>query len=139
LTDLSNSIKKSINNKSKVIGVFLDLSKAFDVRDNQILIEKLKWYGVRGVPNKLIESYLRNRQYLVKYNNSKSKTKTVNIGVPQGSILGPLLFNIFVNDLPKNIIQQPCMYADDTSIVITAESWEQLFDKVNTLLRQLEE
>jgi retron-type reverse transcriptase len=82
-----------------VIGVFLDLSKAFDTVDHDLLLSKLDYYGFSENANKLIKNYLHNRISVVCYNGKKSKAETLKSGVPQGSILGPLLFIIFFNDM----------------------------------------
>ena len=76
--------------------ICIDLSKAFDTLDHSILLDKLRYYGICGVENLMLRTYLSNKHQYVEYNDSKSETKSISIGVPQGSILGPLLFLIFL-------------------------------------------
>ena len=108
----------------KCCGVlFLDLKKAFDTVDHRLLLEKLVSYGVGGIELQWFTSYLENRQQRTLVNNSLSISKTVLCGVPQGSILGPLLFILYINDLPDKI--QRCkvlLYADDTALYFSASS-----------------
>ena len=110
---------KSMDNGDHVIGVFLDFSKAFDTVDHLILLNKLHHYGIRGSARDWFRSYLSNRQQFVTYNYVSSDTKTIKCGVLQGSILGPLLFLIYINDL-ANIFQytMPILFADDSNLLI---------------------
>ena len=103
-------------------GVFLDISKAFDKVWHEGLLFKLKCYGVEGGILKLLENYLHNRKQRVLLNGQNSSWEDVNAGVPQGSILGPLLFLIYINDLPDNLVSVAKLFADDTSIFSTVHN-----------------
>ena len=97
--------------------IYIDLSKAFDTLDHSILLDKLTYYGVCGLENLLLRDYLSGRHQYVDYNGSKSRTNSISLGVPQGSILGPLLFLIYINDLSKvSHVFSMLMYADDTTL-----------------------
>ena len=117
---LINFIEELYLNKESsfdTIGVFLDLSKAFDTVDHNILIKKLQHYGIRGVCLDLFQSYLSERRQLVNIYNNNSGLKPIKCGVPQGSILGPILFILYINDLPDILkFSKIKLYADDTTI-----------------------
>ena len=99
------------------INLYIDLSKAFDTLDHSILIDKLSYYGICGVENLMLRTYLSNRHQYMEYNGSKLETKSISIGMPQGSIFGPLLFYIYINDLPRpGRVFSMLMYADDTTL-----------------------
>ena len=114
---LTDHLTKEMDNFRMPVNVFLDLSKAFDTLDHEILLSKLKFYGVCDSGNNLFRSYLSNRFQFVDLNGSKSSLKKIYTGVPQGSILGPLLFLIYINDLPSvSDLLNMLMYADDTTL-----------------------
>ena len=99
-------------------GVFIDLEKAFDTVHHDILLKKLEFYGIRGVCNQWFQSYLNNREQRVKLAGKTSAFKSVTCGVPQGSILGPLLFLLYINDM-KNSVKHSIVhhFADDTNLL----------------------
>ena len=99
LINLVNKIATAFDEKKFTIGIFLDLCKAFDTVDHEILFLKLKHYGIRGSALDWMKSYFSNRQQYVEYNGINSVWNNIKCGVPQGSILGPLLFLIYINDI----------------------------------------
>lgn len=132
------AILYSFEQQLYTLGIFIDYSKAFDCIDHVTLLKKLSHYGFRGTFLQLLTSYLSSRQQKVLINNHSSCFKPVSAGVPQGSILGPLLFCIYINDLANidssaNII----MYADDTTMLLSAKNQSDVFRVSNELLDKL--
>jgi len=128
----------SIEKNQFSIGLFIDLSKAFDTLNQKILLYKLEYYGIRGVPLKWFESYLSNRQQYVCINGVSSKTLHVTCGVPQGSILGSLLFILYFNDiLTSSSILTFILFADDTNLFHSDKDIVTLFKTVNIELDKL--
>jgi len=122
--------------------VFLDLSKVFDTVDQKILLRKLMYYGLRGKQNSFFESYLTNRKQCTTINNHSSNFQTIECGVLRGSVMGPSLFLIYVNDLPCTLSFQTTLFADDTSLHLSHKDIKTLqhnvqneLDKVDAWMR----
>ena len=115
---VTDKIRHEIDKGNYAFGIFVDLQKAFDTVDHHILLKKLEYYGFRGISNKWFASYLSNRKQFVSINGNKSNLADVKCGVPEGSILGPLLFLIYINDLHVAIkYSEVHHFADDTSLL----------------------
>lgn len=132
MVHVTDYVLQNYNNKFKTLGIFVDLARAFDTVAHEILLKKLEDIGVRGLAHSLFESYLKNRTQRIRINDSLSKTGTVEFGVPQGTVLGPTLFSLYINDLfsvlPNENSECVC-YADDTVILVRGKSWPETFQR----------
>ena len=136
--EITERIKESIDCGKFGCGIFIDLRKAFDTVNHTILSNKLEHYGIRGIPLEWFRSYLTDRKQYVFYNGESSELKPISCGVPQGSVLGPLLFLIYINDLP-NIPKDLkfFLFADDTNIYFESNDLIKLENTVNKELKKL--
>ena len=136
-----NIIKDALADKKHVIAIFVDLSKAFDTIDHKILLSKLERYGIRGTANNLIHDYLTGRTQYVSTLGEHSDLEDIIFGVPQGSVLGPLLFLIYMNDIVNSINDKLniklVLYADDTNIFVIEESKALAMSKANIVLTKI--
>ena len=140
LIESIDNIRKLIENGEYVLAIYLDLKKAFDTVDHNILLGKLEHYGIRGHANKLIRSYLSNRIQYTTVNGINSDKQEITMGVPQGSVLGPLFFLIYVNDI-VNVLkhEKTTLFADDTSVLINDKNIERLKQKSEESLKNIYE
>ena len=116
----------------------MDLSKAFDTLNHQILLTKLEHYGIQGVALQWIDSYLSNRLQFVQFKQYRSSDQIMRCGVPQGSVLGPLLFLIYINDLPNATnLTETVLFADDTSIFYSHSNIAHLIATLNNELNNI--
>ena len=137
---LINQLYQSFDESKFTLGIFIDLSKAFDTVDHKILTKKLELYGIKDCNLRWFESYLSNRKQFITYGDKQTNIESITCGVPQGPILGPLLFLIFVNGLHKvTKYLDPIMFADDTNFFCSHKNIKTLFQIVNSELKLVTE
>ena len=136
--NLIDDIESGIDNKQFVCGVVIDLQKAFDTVDHNILLEKIQHYGIKGIAHKWFKSYLENRKQFLSVSGAESELASVNYSVPQGSAFGPLLLLIYINDL-HYVIKASCPlhFAADSCLLNIQGSIKQINRTLNKDLKQL--
>jgi hypothetical protein len=136
LNTMMEDWREALDGKDDVVSVFLDLSKAFDTIDHSLFLKKLDFYNFDESAINLLKNYLNNRLIKVKLNQTQSKSKSLKVGVPQGSILGPLFFIIFINDFDKlNLSSKLILFADDSTLYLSGKDIEKLIETVKDDLK----
>jgi retron-type reverse transcriptase len=137
----TEDIQKALDNKLLVKGIFLDLTKAFDIINHKLLLAKLELYGLRGILHSWMSSYFTGRTQVVEIQQLDENTscKEIKYGVTQGSILEPLLFLFFINDLPQAVQEtKVVLFVDDTSILLIEKTLTSLKEKTAKVMNQVE-
>ena len=138
ITELVCHITNAIENKQNTLSVFLDLSNAFDTIDDKMLLHKHECYDVRRLALNWFQSYLTDRKQYILYNNVQSHTLDITCGVPQGSVLGPLLFLVYVNDIANCLTHSKLIsFADDTTVFFSSKCINDLYQNMNSDLDDL--
>ena len=138
ILDMVETIQTNMDKKLFSCGVFIDLKKAFDTVNHTILLDKLNYYGFRGIVNQWFSSYLSNRTQSTEIGSHISSKLNINCGVPQGSVLGPLLFLLYINDIQYCSSKlQFFLFADDTNALYAHKDLKTLELTVNAELHNL--
>ena len=138
LIEFTDTIIRFLDDDNHCISVFIDLTKAFDTVDHEILLHKLERYGIRGHANMFLRAYLSNRHQYTAINDLSSTLRKVQCGVPQGSVLGPLLFALYINDI-QNAVRAECvrLFADDMALYMVNTDLKVLISSVKVKIQQL--
>ena len=138
LISLTETIKSSLDKNRFGCGIFIDLQKAFDTVNHDILLKKLEHYGIRGTDLSWFRSYLSNRKQFVSTDGHSSSLTNISCGVPQGSVLGPLLFLTYINNLQNSSqFLSFFLFADDTNIYCDSDNLQLLTKKINRELKKV--
>lgn len=137
LLAILNYVYKNLDQNNKVLAMFVDLSKAFDCVDHKILLDTIEMYGIRGTCSELLKSYLSGRKQFVECFGERSDELLVEIGVPQGSVLGPLLFILYINDLDNFIFSYYGAFADDITIICNEVNSEAALEQLKSSFRSI--
>ena len=138
ITSIYDELLSNFDNKLITCSLFLDVSKAFDCCDHEILLDKLYHHGIRGVSHKLFSNFLHNRMQCTKIGEFKSSYKRISCGVPQGSVISPLLFLIYINDITKASSFHTTLFADDINLHVSNSSFNVLQTTVNLELCKID-
>ena len=137
IVELVDKVVSAVERNESTLGIFLDLLKAFDTIDHDILLYKLEYYGFRGIVLDWFKSFFKNRKQFVRYQACDSEYKNIKCGVPQGSILGPLLFILYVNDITSTTsLFEIILFADDSTLLY---SHPDIATKINLINKELSE
>ena len=135
LSELYDYVSSAVDRNEYCAGIFIDLSKAFDTIDHSILLSKLEYYGIRGITLCWFRSYLECRKQFVSYNDSMAELKSITVGVLQGSMLGPLLFSIYINDIVDcSQVLKNIPFADDMNMLYSSKDYSSLMCTINNEL-----
>nr|CAI5843030.1 unnamed protein product [Callosobruchus analis] len=139
VTDLLEHTLGAMDESSKCVAVFLDIAKAFDTVSHEKILNKLYNYGIRGIAYELMSDYLNNRTQRVKIGNKLSNRSLIKTGIPQGTVLGPILFLVYINSLAKisKLEGHLICYADDTALMFKADSWEKVTSSVESDMKKI--
>ena len=138
LVEFTDMVRRFLDQGNYVISIFMDLTKAFDTIDHEILLYKLDRYGIRGHANDFFRSYLTHRKQFTVVNGVESKSKNINCGVPQGSVLGPLFFALYINDLQRAVGEDFLrLFADDTALFCGNSNLTTLISEIRAKFREL--